>query len=215
MQKIQAVIFDVDGTLADTVPLIVAAYRKAVEPLVKRPLTDKEIMDTFGPDEEGSVKALVPDNYKKGTADFIKYYKDMHGMCTQPFEGIVPLLQMLQNKGVHIAIATGKGKEACDLTLELLKLKPFFERIENGSPKGSRKVEAVHLILEAFGNLPADCVVYVGDSPNDTKESNEAGIKSVAACWAGNAEKDKLKEAGPDEIFYTVNDFKEWLEKNT
>lgn len=215
MQKIQAVIFDIDGTLADTIPLIVAAYRKAVEPLVNRPLSDKEIIDTFGPDEEGSVKALAPANYKKGIADFMRYYKEMHGMCMQPFEGIVPLLQMLQKKGVHIAIATGKGKETSDLTLELLKLKPLFERIENGSPEGSRKVEAIYLILEFFGNVPAERVVYVGDSPNDTKESNETGIKSVAACWASNAEKDKLKKAGPDEIFYTVNDFANWLEKNT
>ena len=132
MQKIQTIIFDMDGTLADTVPLILAAYRKAVEPLVKRPLSDEEIIATFGPDEEGSVKALVPDDYKKGTADFMKYYKDMHGMCTQPFEGIIPLLEMLQKKGVHITIATGKGKETSDFTLNLLKLKPFFEKIENG-----------------------------------------------------------------------------------
>ncbi len=214
MQKIQAIIFDIDGTLADTVPLIVAAFRKAVEPLVNRPLTDKEIIASFGPDEEGSVKALAPGDYKKGTADFIKYYKDMHGMCMQPFEGIIPLLHKLQKKGVHIAIATGKGKETADLTLELLNLKPFFKRIENGSPEGSRKVEAIHLILEAFGSVPAN-VVYVGDSPNDTKESKEAGIKSIAACWASNAEKDKLKEAVPDEIFYTVSDFADWLKKNT
>lgn len=214
MQKIQGVIFDIDGTLADTVPLIVAAYRKAVEPLIHRKLTDKEIIATFGPDEEGSVKKLAPNDYKKGTADFMRYYKEMHAMCTQPFDGIVPVLQMLQQKGIHIAIATGKGKEASDCTLNLLKLKPYFEKIENGSPEGSRKIEAIHEILNAFGDVPAEAVFYVGDSPNDSKESKEAGIKSVAACWSSNAEKDKLKEAQPDELFYTVDDFKVWLEKN-
>lgn len=215
MQKIQGVIFDIDGTLADTVPLIIAAYRKAVEPLIKRSLSDTEIIASFGPDEEGSVKAMVPHEYKKGTADFLHYYESMHGMCMQPFKGIVPLLEMLQKKRVHIAIATGKGKQTSDLTLELLSIKPFFERIENGSPTGSRKIEAIHQTLEAFGDLPAQAVIYVGDSPNDTKESKEAGIRSVAACWSGKAEKEKLVAAKPDEIFYTVEDFTNWLEKNT
>ncbi len=214
MQKIKAVIFDIDGTLADTIPLIIAAYRKAVEPLVKRPLGDEEIIASFGPDEEGSVKALAPHDYKKGTADFLKHYKAMHGMCMQPFKGIVPLLQMLQQKSVHIAIATGKGKQTSDLTLALLNIKSFFEIIENGSPIGSRKPEAIQLILKAFGNVPAESVIYIGDSPNDTKESKEAGIKSVAACWSTKAKKEKLLAAKPDEIFYTIEDFTTWLEKN-
>lgn len=214
MQKIQALIFDIDGTLADSVPLIIAAFRKAVEPLVNRTLTDEEIIAAFGPDEEGSVKAFAPAAYKKGTADFMKYYKEMHGMCMQPFNGMVELLQMLKNKGVRLAVATGKAQQTSDLTLELLKLKPFFEKIENGSPEGSRKIEAIHEILEFF-SLPAESVFYVGDSPNDTKESKQAGIKSIAASWSSKAEKDKLKDAHPDELFDTVEDFSAWLQSNT
>ena len=60
MKKIKAVIFDIDGTLANTIPLIIKAYRQAVEPLVHRSLTDDEIVATFGPSEEGSVRAMVP-----------------------------------------------------------------------------------------------------------------------------------------------------------
>ena len=75
MKKFKAVIFDIDGTLANTIPLIINAYRKAVEPIINKPLSDDEITATFGPDEEGSIKSIAPDNYKKGTADFIHLYK--------------------------------------------------------------------------------------------------------------------------------------------
>ena len=210
MQKIKAVIFDIDGTLANTIPLIIKAYRQAVEPLVHRSLSDEEIVATFGPTEEGSIRALAPDDYKKGTADFMRLYKEFHGMCPHPFDGIIDLLNTLKSKGVRLAIATGKGKETTDFTLQQFNLAGFFEKIEPGSPDGSRKVEAIHLILDSF-SLEKEDAIYIGDSRGDIKESHEAGIAAVAAAWAETAKKDKLKEQHPDEIFYRVRDFEEWV----
>ncbi len=135
MQKIKAVIFDIDGTLANTVPLCIAAFRHAVEPIVNRPLSDEEIQSHFGPDEEGTIKSLAPDDYKKGTSDFLRFYEAMHDMCSAPFEGMTELLDELQQKGVHLAIATGKGKYTSGLTLHRLGLVSYFEMIENGTPR--------------------------------------------------------------------------------
>ncbi len=212
MQKIKAVIFDIDGTLANTIPLIIQAYRQAVEPLIHRPLSDDDIVATFGPTEEGSVRSLVPDDYKKGTADFLRIYESLHDMCPDPFDGIMELLDTLKSKGVKIAIATGKGKGSSDISLPLFKLTGFFDMIETGSPDGSRKIEAINLILNSWPSVKKDEVIYVGDSPGDIKESHEAGIAAVAAAWAKTAKPDKLKEQKPDEIFYTVADFAKWLE---
>ena len=131
-------------------------------------------------------------------------------MCPRPFEGIEELLRTLKNKGVRLAIATGKGTETIDFSLKCFNLTDFFEKIEPGSPKGSRKVEAIHLILSAF-TLEKDEALYVGDSPGDIKESREAGIPVVAAAWSETAKVDKLKELQPDEIFYSVQDFSKWL----
>lgn len=211
MQKIKAVIFDIDGTLANTIPLIIQAFREAVEPLVHRPLSDDEIVATFGPSEEGSIRSIAPDDYKKGTVDFLRIYKDSHDMCPCPFDGITELLNTLKNKGVKLAIATGKGKETTDFSLQRFKLTGFFDRIETGSPDGSRKVEAIHLILNSWLSITKDEVIYVGDAPGDITESREAGIAAVAAAWAETAKPDKLKELRPDEIFYTVADFAQWL----
>lgn len=143
MKKIKAVIFDIDGTVANTIPIIIQAYRQAVEPLVHRPLSDDEIVATFGPLEEGSIRAIAPEDYKKGTADFLRIYKELHDMCPHPFDGITELLNTLKSKGVKVALSTGKGKESTDISLQRFNLHGFFDIIETGSPEGSRKIEAM------------------------------------------------------------------------
>ncbi len=98
MQTIKAVIFDFDGTLANTIPLCIEAFRKAVEPYVQRPLSDEEIVSTFGPDEAGSIRKLAPQQYREATRDFMQHYEALHSMCTSPFDGITGLLERAETK---------------------------------------------------------------------------------------------------------------------
>src|SRR5882757_1458419 len=109
MQKIKGVIFDLDGTLANTLPLCIRAFREAVSPLIQRPLTDEEIIATFGPSEEGTIRTLAPDHYEQGVSDYLHFYKAHHGICPRPFAGIRELLKILQERGIHIGMVTGKG----------------------------------------------------------------------------------------------------------
>ncbi len=215
MTLIKAVIFDLDGTLANTIPLCLAAFRKAVEPLVHRPLSDEEIISHFGPDEEGTIRALAPDDFKKGTSDFMRLYESMHDMCTHPFDGVEEVLHTLQKKGVHLALATGKGKYTTQLTLKRLGLASYFSVVETGSPKGSRKPEAIQEIIHFFPAIKKEEIIYVGDSAGDIKDSRKAGIAVVAAAWADTAKKDELKALHPDQMFYTVADFARWIDANT
>ena len=62
--------------------------------------------------------ALTAGDYDKGVADYLHYYKSLHHLCPVPFEGIKELLVLLQNKGVRIAMVTGKGKYSTDISLQ-------------------------------------------------------------------------------------------------
>jgi phosphoglycolate phosphatase-like HAD superfamily hydrolase len=208
--NIQAMIFDIDGTLADSVPLIIAAFRKAVEPLVNRSLSDAEIKSTFGPDEEGSIRSIAPNDYKTGTKDFLEQYALLHTMCPRPFDGIEALLQLLQDRGVRLAIATGKGKYTTDLSLHHFGLTSYFEKIENGSSEGSRKIEAIGEILREF-NVDKVHAAYIGDSASDITESKAAGVQGLAAAWASTANKEELENSKPDALFNSVEDLTTWL----
>lgn len=214
MTKIKAVIFDLDGTLANTLPLCIQAFRQSVEPLINRSPSDAEIIATFGPSEEGTIRTLAPDHYEKGVADYLYHYERLHEMCSVPFDGIKELLQTLKNKGIRIAMVTGKGEHSAAISLKYFELTHFFELIETGSPKGARKAEGIQLILDTWGDIKKDEVIYVGDVPSDIVASRKAGIAVVAAAWAETAEPEKLKEMNPDQLFYTITDFSTWLTDN-
>ena len=213
MQKIKAVIFDIDGTLANTVPLCVQAFRQAMEPQLHRPLSDEEIIASFGPDEEGTIESFKPKDSMKALSDFMHYYTSLHAaMCPQPFDGIEDLLEILKQKKVHLAIATGKGKDTIALSLKIFGIASCFEIVEHGAPEGSRKPEAMEHIVHTLGVQKSE-VIYVGDSAGDIKESHQAGIAAVAAAWAATADKRKLEEEQPDAMFNTVEDFAAWLKQ--
>jgi phosphoglycolate phosphatase-like HAD superfamily hydrolase len=211
MQKIKAIIFDLDGTIADTLPLCILAFRNSVEPLINHSISDEEIIATFGPSEEGTIIALAPQHYERGVADYLYQYEILHNMCPQPFEGIKELLAFLQNKSVHVAMVTGKGKYSTDISLKYFDIKNFFEIIETGSPLGPIKAKGIQTILDQWPEISKDEVVYVGDSAGDIEAARKTGIPIIAASRASTADSSKLKQLQPDELFYTITDFSNWV----
>jgi phosphoglycolate phosphatase/pyrophosphatase PpaX len=212
MQKIKGVIFDLDGTLANTLPLCIRAFREAVSPLIQRPLTDEEIIATFGPSEEGTIRVLAPDHYEQGVSDYLYFYKAHHGICPRPFAGIRELLKILQEKEVRIGMVTGKGKNSTMVSLEQFDLLSFFEVIETGAAHGPRKPEGIISVLQHWTDISREEVIYVGDAPSDIEACRNVGVTVIAAAWAETSEPDRLKELQPDELFYTVEDFTGWIE---
>ncbi|WP_316735211.1 HAD family hydrolase [Pedobacter aquatilis] len=211
MSKIKAVIFDLDGTIANTLPLCIQAFRKSVEPLINRSLSDEEIIATFGPSEEGTIKILAPHNYNEGVKSYLHFYEKLHGMCPVAFAGVEEILSTLKQKGVHISMVTGKGNYSTEISLKQFKLNHFFEIIETGAPTGPRKVDGIKIVLEALSSLNKEEIIYVGDAPSDIEASRSVGISVIAAAWAETAEPEKLIPLKPDELFYTIEDFKGWL----
>src|SRR5687767_14942080 len=76
--KIKGVIFDIDGTLADTVPLVVSCFHRALGPYLRHPISDQQIMDTFGPTEEAAIRTFAPAHVEEGLNKFHTYYRKLH-----------------------------------------------------------------------------------------------------------------------------------------
>lgn len=214
-QKIKGVIFDLDGTLANTLPLCISAFRKAIEPLANRKLSDEEIVATFGPSEEGTVMALAPHAFEEGVAAYLQYYTELHDLCKAPFNGMVELLETLQDRNIRLAMVTGKGKYSAAVSLARFELTEFFEIVETGIKSGPSKPEGIQRVLQQWHFLNKDEVIYVGDAPSDIDACRKAGIAIVAAAWAETAEPEKLIPLKPDELFDKVEDFSNWLLQHT
>jgi len=211
MKKIKGVIFDLDGTLANTLPLCISAFRNSIEPLINKRVTDDEIIATFGPSEEGTIMALAPNFYEKGVADYISHYENLHDMCPATFTEIPKLLANLKDRQVRTAMVTGKGKRSANISLEKFGIASYFELLEAGMPEGPSKPKGIQNILNVWNNLSKEEVIYVGDAPSDITACREVGIPIIAAAWADTAEPDKLIALNPDQLFYTVSEFENWL----
>ncbi len=211
--SIKAIIFDLDGTIGETVPLCIKAFKMSIEPLLGKELSDEEIIATFGPSEEGTVKALIPGQYEKGIKNYLKYYAEMHDMCPEPFDGILTILTFLRSRNFILAMVTGKGEKSTAITLSKYKLNHLFDAVETGSISGPRKAEGIKNILERFCLAPQEAI-YVGDAPGDIIAAREASIKIISAAWSDTIDQSKLIALRPDEIFYKIEDFKTYLLQN-
>jgi phosphoglycolate phosphatase-like HAD superfamily hydrolase len=211
--KIKAVIFDLDGTIADTLPLCIAAFKQSIEPLLGKTISNEEIIATFGPSEEGTIRSLIPDHEEAGVKAYLHHYEQLHHTCPAPFAGIAELLDSLKLKGVKIGMVTGKGIHSTRLSLKQFGLQLYFEVLETGSPEGPSKKKGIKAVLEQLNTSVSDSI-YVGDAPSDIKYCKEIGIPIAAAAWASTTDAAELLALQPDWLFYTIQEFENWLLEN-
>lgn len=210
-KKVKAVIFDMDGTLADTVPFCITAYKTAIAPYLNRPICDEEILAAFGPSDEGVIQSFLPDHYEKALPEYYELYEKLHSLCPDLFCGIAELLHLLKTRGIRIAMVTGKGKITTTLSLIQYGLSDEFEIIQTGSPAGYRKTEAIQLVVKKLKVVPSEAV-YIGDSAADMMSGRKAFVQVFAAAWSCTADIQQLKATHPDETFTSVADLHEYFE---
>ena len=211
---IQSVIFDLDGTLGDTLPVCYQAFRTVLRRRLGRDFEDRQIHAMFGPSEEGVFERLCPDDPEGATREYLGVYREAHQSCPRPFEGIPEALESLRSRRVALAVVTGKGGRSADVSLDVLGLREFFPIVEAGSRVGGIKVRSMHNVLERWG-LPPDAVVGIGDAPSDIRAARAVRIGSVAAAWAPGADLLGLADCDPDYVFEEISAFSCWLERAT
>jgi phosphoglycolate phosphatase/pyrophosphatase PpaX len=207
---IQGIIFDFDGTLADTLPLCIRAFRSSIEPRLGRSVSDAEIIATFGPSERGTIKALIPQAYEEGVAAYLEHYEQYHADYPDLFPGIQTLLGKLQQRNVRLALVTGKGEQSALMSLAFYQLTPYFSAFGYGDLSANSKTGNINRIVTDWQVRPED-VLYVGDAPSDILACRQAGVPIAAAAWASTAEPEQLAELKPDALFASVGAFHEWV----
>ena len=209
--SIAGVVFDVDGTLADTLPLIYDALNRVLEATGMPVMPDAEIRAMFGPSEEGIIAELMGEEWEGPFEVFLTYYEERHPDYVRPFPGVHQLLRWLGEQRARRGVVTGKGARTAAVTLRLLGLADYFDVVEAGSPGGSRKPEALRRVMERWALAPAN-VAYVGDSANDMAAARAVGAVGLGAAWAGEATPEALRDAGAAAVLLSPEDLHEWLE---
>lgn len=202
---IKAVLFDFDGTIADTLPLVVSSIQKSVEPFLRKKISYKDIAETFGPCEEGSILKLVPEHYIEARELFYKYYIADHLICPVPYNGIIDLVKMLKDRRVLVGLVTGKSKRTTEISLEKYHMLGIFDIVKTGSLRKSIKTDCIKEILREY-SLNTNEVFYIGDMPSDIDSARSVGIKIISVVYSTLLNEAAIKLKSPDKICYTVNE---------
>ena len=212
--NLKGVIFDLDGTLADTLPVCYAAFRSALTPYSDREYTDREIHGFFGPTEEGIIRRLVPNDWEAGLRLYLKAYERAHDTCPTPFAGIETALQLLREHGIALGVVTGKGPASAAISLKRLGLESYFDVVEAGAAEGPIKPASIRQVLARWSLSPSQ-VAYVGDAPSDIDAAHQVGVTAIGAAWARPEQAAALKARGPLAVFDGVDRFVAWIEETT
>ena len=211
--KLDGAIFDLDGTLGDTLPVCFAAFRRALKGYASREFTDEEIAALFGPSEEGMIQRMVPDRWQACLSAYLAAYEEESAREDRLFPGIERALCLLKRRGVALAVVTGKGAQSAAISLRHLRLAEVFDLVETGSPDGGVKPLAIKRVLASWAAAPHR-VAYVGDVPTDMEAAREAGVIPLGAAWAVTSTANDLSALFPLETFRSVESFILWIEKN-
>jgi 2-phosphoglycolate phosphatase len=206
-------LFDLDGTVADTLPLIYEAFNDALAPEFGRQLADVEIRQMFGPPDHEMIRRVV--TAEKTAESFERYlstYRRRHADLVTVFDGIHELLSDARAVGVRIGIVTGKSRETAIYTLEQLDLSNLVDVVVGGDDVVNHKPDPEGLLL-AIGELGGDEVqhsAYAGDSAADIVAGKAAGIATIGVLW-GSPDHAELLAAGPDYLCQSTGDLREVL----
>jgi N-acetyl-D-muramate 6-phosphate phosphatase len=183
---IEAVLFDLDGTLLDTAPDLVASTHYALKTQGLVPRADIDLRGFVSGGARGLVLGaqLEALDVDRAMADLLAHYASNISVASAPFSGVMALLDALDAKRVRWGIVTNKSTE---LTHLLRRHQPLLARTEVlvcGDTLAVRKPDPAPLLHAAalLGSAPEN-TIYVGDDRRDMLAAQAAGMPGVIALW--------------------------------
>jgi len=210
----QLVIFDLDGTLTDSAPGIVASFRHALAAVDAEVPGGDLAVRIVGPPMHHTLAELgLGDRVDAAVAAYRADYTGRGWAMNTLYDGIADLLADLQAAGVRMVIATSKAEPTAVRILEYFGIAGRFEVIAGASPDGTRasKADVIAHALQRLGPLP-ERVLMVGDRAHDVEGAAEHGIATVVVGWGyGKSDFDGPVTAAPAAHVATVEDLRRAL----
>jgi HAD superfamily hydrolase (TIGR01509 family) len=194
----KGIVFDLDGTLVDSLATTFRAFNHGITSCGGRELTPQEILSFFGTGERKIFAKILGEQHADAAHAAARAFLDAHMGEVPLHDGVAELLEGLKSAGVPISIFTGRGWRSTEAILQHHRVLDRFVTVvaddHVGSPKPSP--EGLHLCLKRMQLAPPE-ILFVGDMPADMRAARAAGAPGVAALWDVSAVRELLEPHGP------------------
>ena len=198
------ILFDLDGTLLDTLDDLVDATNYTLAAFGHPPRTKREVRRFIGNGAENQIRLSLPDDRKEdlqqALAVYKPYYTDHCRIKTKPYEGVLSALKTLGEK-YPVAIVSNKP----DAAVKSLCADYFPGIFALGEAAGCPRKPAADMVYKAMEAIGVDTCVYVGDSEVDVLTAKNAKVPCVCVLW-GFRDREELEAAGAEHFCRTTEE---------
>jgi pyrophosphatase PpaX len=203
VKPIRAVLYDFDGTLADSTELIMRCYRHTMTTHLGECPPDEEWLSGFGTPLSDQIArfARTPEENRAMLDTYRTHQDALFDAELRPFPGADEVLAELERRGIPMAIVTSRMKRATLRGLDVCGLARHFGVIitPEDVTRAKPDPEPVLAALDRLG-VPASEALFVGDSPHDIAAGRAAGTRTAGVLW-GPFPRAALEDAAPDYLF--------------
>jgi pyrophosphatase PpaX len=217
MHQLQTVLFDLDGTLIDSVRLILDSYHHTLTQHGLPARTDEEWLKGVGTPLHVQFADWrdSPEQLEAMIATYREYNLKHHDRMVTVYPGVVEVVREIKAAGRQTGLVTSKNRQGALRGLKLVGLEALIDILvcadEVSNPKPHP--EPVKKAVELLGADPGS-TVYVGDSIHDMHAGRAAGVRTAAALW-GPFGRSHLESADPDYWLVTPRDLMELVRGNS
>lgn len=191
LRRLQAVLFDLDGTLIDTVELIRVSFRHATRTVLGHELPDAITMENVGQPLRQQFHDMAPEH----ADELLRVYREFniahHDELAKAYPGTTEVLAGLLAEGIPMGVVTSKGTEAATRGIDLFGLRRFLRVVVTADDVEIHKPDPYPLRFAAgLMGVELEYCIYVGDSPHDMQAAVAGGAIAVAALWGAFPEED-------------------------
>jgi pyrophosphatase PpaX len=213
--NVSAVLFDLDGTLLDTIDLLLASVRWAFRDRSGRVPTREEWIAGIGTPLASQMRVYATDEPDLATLidGYREYQRAHHDEMTRAYADAIETVVDLRRDGYRTGVVTSKASDIANRSLAFVGLDRYLDVVVGFDATDRHKPdpEPVRYALDALQVAPSDAV-FVGDSPHDMYAGNAAGVITVGALW-GPFPRSALLPASPRFYLDRIRDLPPLLER--
>lgn len=206
--RFPVVLFDLDGTLVDSGPIILASYKHATRTVLDIDVPDAQLMALVGgPGLAEQMRRFSEERAEELVRVYRAHNEPLHDGLVS-FPGVEDALHRLKEEGRRLGVVTAKRRPTVELAFRAVPIGGLFDVIVGSEDTERHKPDPDPILhaLELLGARPEDAA-YIGDSPYDIAAAHAAGVHAIWVSWGGIHDEQRIREGvHPDAVAHTAEE---------